>query len=103
LQQSDFYTSETSNATILKAFILLKQKIMSLITFAYFSEDLKDNQLILTEMKRQNTLVTKMINEGKIRRVCEDFKLLVPMKDLKNDNIPRNKVIAELYANFYRN
>lgn len=76
---------------------------MSLIEFTYFSQDIKDNGLIMNEMKRQNNLVSKMINEGKIRRVCEDFKLLVPMKDLKNDNIPRNKIIAELYANFYRN
>jgi hypothetical protein len=88
---------------VLKALILLKQKIMSLIEFTYFSQDIKDNGLIMNEMKRQNNLVSKMINEGKIRRVCEDFKLLVPMKDLKNDNIPRNKIIAELYANFYRN
>lgn len=41
--------------------VYFKCKIMKIIEFAYFVEDIKNDNLVLGEFKRENVMLTKLI------------------------------------------
>ena len=54
LDMDDYYTKDNSNKPILKLIILFKQKIMKLLSLVYFSEDVRDDALVFSELKKLN-------------------------------------------------
>ena len=79
----DFYTKENSNNPMLKVMVYFKAKIMKLIEFVYFSEDVKNDSLILNEFRRMNGILTTLINEAPARQENEDFKKVILIRDIK--------------------
>lgn len=95
LKVDDYYSRDNSNKSILKLAILLKQKIMKILELAYFSDDVRKDALVFDELKTQNELLIKLIEEAPARQENQDFKRIILMKgDLDTE---QDKKIDQLF------
>ncbi len=64
--------------------IHFKSQIMKLIQFAYFSEEAKNDKLILNQFRRQHAILTKFIAQAPARQENQDFRKVLVFRDIRD-------------------
>lgn len=96
LDLDDYYTKDSSNKPILKVVILLKNKVMRLLELTYFSEEVRQDALVFSELKKQNEFLNKLIEEAPARKENENFKRIIIMKNEEEEG-PEDRRIESLF------